>query len=91
MAPYKQFIEEGHVTDMSPIGWSTDKLKRVARSSLSAEIQHACNTDDEVVAAPLHWSEINGYHSTKQNVTDAVQATHGISDGVTATFSWLTV
>ena len=46
MAPYKQFIE-GHMTDMSLIGWSTNKLKRVARTSLSAEIQQARNTDDE--------------------------------------------
>ena len=74
IAPYRQFIE-GHMTDMSLIGWSTNKLKRVARSSLSAEIQQACNTDDELFAARLLWSETNGYHVTKHNVTDAVKAT----------------
>ena len=77
MAPYRQLIE-GHVTDLSLIGWSTNKLKRVARSSLSAEIQRACNTDDELSAARLLWSEINGYQVTKHNVTDAVRATPGI-------------
>ena len=58
MAPYKQFIE-GQITNLSLNGWSTNKLKRVAKSSLSAEIQQACNTDDEF-AARLLWSEING-------------------------------
>ena len=60
------------------IGQSTNKLKRVARSSLSVEIQQACNTDDALFAARLLWSEIHGYQATKQNVTDAVNATHGI-------------
>ena len=41
------------MTDVSHIDWSTNKLKRVARSSLSAEIQHACNTDDELFAVRL--------------------------------------
>ena len=35
-------------------------------------------TDDELFAARLLWSEINGYHVTKLNVTDAVKATPGI-------------
>ena len=61
MAPYRQFIK-GHMTDMTLIGWSTNNLTRVARSSLSAEIQHACNTGDELFAARLLWSETNGYH-----------------------------
>ena len=77
MAPYRQLIE-GHVTDLSLIGWSTNKLKRDARSSMSAEIQRACNTDDELFAARLLWSEINWYHVTEHNVTDAVKATPGI-------------
>ena len=63
---------------MSLIGWSTTKLKRVARSSLSAAIQQACNTDDESFAARLPWSEINGCQVMNQNVTDAVKATLGI-------------
>ena len=77
VAPYTQCIER-HITDMSLIGWFTNKLNRVARSSLSAEIQQACNTDDELFAARLLRSEINGYQVTKQNVTDAVKATPGI-------------
>ena len=63
---------------MSLIGWSTNKLKRVAKSSRSAEIQQACNTDDEFFAARLLWSEINGYQVARHNATDAVKATRGI-------------
>ena len=77
LALYKQFFE-GHMIDMSLSGWSTTKQERVPRSSLSAEIQQACNTDDEVFAARLLWSEINGYQVTKQNVTDAAKETPGI-------------
>ena len=46
LEPCKQVIE-GHMTDMSLIGWSTNKLQRVARISLSAEI------GDELFAARL--------------------------------------
>ena len=77
MAPYRQFIE-CHMTDMSLIGWSTNKLERVARSSLSAEIQQACITDDELFAASPLWGEINGYQLTTHNVADAAKATPGI-------------
>ena len=52
MALYGPFIE-GHMIDTALIGWSTDTLKRVGRSSLSGDIQQACNTDDEVFAARL--------------------------------------
>ena len=47
----------------------------MARSSLSADIQQACNTDDYF---RLLWSEINAYQLPKQHVTDAVKATLGI-------------
>ena len=64
MAPYKQLIE-GHMTDMSLIGSSTNRLKRVARSSRSAEVQQACNVDDEFFfTARLLRSETNGYRVT---------------------------
>ena len=78
VAPYRQSIQN-HMTDMSFMGWSTKKkLKRVARSSLSAEIQQACNSDHELFATRLFWSEFNGCQVTKRNVTDAVKATPGL-------------
>ena len=43
MAPNGLTIE-GYITGMSMIGWSTNKLERVAQSSLSAEIQQATPT-----------------------------------------------
>ena len=69
---------EGHMTDMRSIGWPTKKLKRVALSPSSAEIQQACNTEDDVFAARLLWRELNGHAVTTRNVTEAVEATPGI-------------
>ena len=67
------------MTDMSLIGLSTNKLKACGEEfTLGAEIQQACNTDDELFAARLLWSEINGYQVSKQSVTDASKATPGI-------------
>ena len=63
---------------MTLIVWTTNHFKRVARSSLGAEIQQACNTDDELFAARPLWSEINRYQLTKHNVTDAAKSTPGI-------------
>ena len=54
MAPYGSFTE-GHMTSMSLIGGSTNKLKPVARSFLSTDIQEACSTE---VQQRLLWSEL---------------------------------
>ena len=71
-APHGPFIE-GHVADMSFVGWLSNILKRAARSSSSADTQQACNTNDEVLAAQLLRSEPNGHTSKKHNVTDAMK------------------
>ena len=72
MAPYRPF-NEGHMTDTSLVGWSTNKPKRVARSSVSAEIQQACNTDRGVFPARQLCSCVNGNTVTKHSVTEAVK------------------
>ena len=66
------------MTDMTLTVWTTTHFKRVARSSLGAEIQQACNTDDELFAARPLWSDIHGCQLTKHNVTDAAKSTPGI-------------
>ena len=74
---YKSFLS-GAWTDLSLIGWSTNRLKRVARSSLAAEIQQIVNTDDEVYVARLLWSELHGVIPERSDVVSAVVRTPGI-------------
>ena len=64
--------------DSTDIDWSTNKLKRVARNSLCAEIQQACNTDDELYTARLLRAEINGMSATRGHETEAVKQIPGI-------------
>ena len=102
MAPYKQFIE-GHMIYVSLIGWSTNKLKRLARSSLSAGIQQACNTSNHCCrrergvrcVTEQQFDSSGADRKTKCNRTAGTQRqwknTTRIFGGVTATFSWLTV
>jgi hypothetical protein len=49
--------KRGHITVVS---WSTNKLKRVARSSMAAEIQALANSEDELHLTRLAWAEFNG-------------------------------
>lgn len=42
-------------------------MRRVARSSPAAEIQQAVNTNDEIFAARLLWSELNGETPERTN------------------------
>jgi hypothetical protein len=49
--------ERGHVTIVS---WGTNKLKRVARSSMAAEMQALANAEDELHLCRLAWLEFNG-------------------------------
>ena len=73
-------VQDGlHNSSSTALGLTEKRsvIECVASTALRAEIQQACNIDDELFAARLLWSEINGYHATKQNVTDAAKATPG--------------
>jgi len=62
-------------TDMSLVAWGTGKLPRVARSSLSAEVQQACIAEEETFLVRLMWAEINGVDSmTADDIVNAVPA-----------------
>ena len=50
--------KRGHVTVIS---WGTNKLKRVAKSSMSAELQALANAEDELHLCRLAWAEFNGF------------------------------
>ena len=49
--------QRGHV---SVVSWGTNKLKRVARSSMAAEMQALANAEDELHLCRLAWLEFNG-------------------------------
>ena len=49
--------KRGHV---SVVSWGTNKLKRVARSSMAAEMQALANAEDELHLCRLAWLEFNG-------------------------------
>ena len=49
--------ERGHV---SIVSWGTNKLKRVARSSMSAELQALAIAEDELHLCRLAWAEFSG-------------------------------
>ena len=45
---------------LNPIGWKSAKLSRVARSSLSAEVQSLADLEQEMMLARLTWCELLG-------------------------------
>ena len=49
--------ERGHI---SIVTWSTNKLRRVARSSMAAEMQALANAEDELHLCRMAWAEFNG-------------------------------
>jgi len=55
-----QDVVEGRRGHLTMVSWGTNKLKRVARSSLSAEVQNLSNTEDELHLVRAAWHEISG-------------------------------
>ena len=66
--------KRGHV---SVISWGTNKLKRVAKSSMSAEMQALANTEDELHLCRLCWAEFNGLEISLSQIEDAVRQVPG--------------
>jgi hypothetical protein len=58
----------GHVTIVT---WSSNKLRRVARSSMAAEMQALANAEDQLHLCRLAWAEFSGEH-VDLNEIDAV-------------------
>ena len=53
-------VLDGNRGHVSIISWGTNKLKRVARSSMAAEMQALANAEDELHLCRLAWLEFNG-------------------------------
>jgi hypothetical protein len=66
--------KRGHV---SIISWGTNKLKRVAKSSMSAELQALANTEDELHLCRLCWAEFNGHQFNMNEIDAAVRKVPG--------------
>ena len=62
--------KRGHVTVVS---WSTNKLRRVARSSMAAEMQALANSEDELHLCRLAWLEFNGVAVDLNHIDEALQ------------------
>ena len=67
-------VLEGKREHVTIVSWSTNKLKRVARSSLAAEVQALANAEDELHLTRLAWAEMNGANIDLNDV-DSVIAT----------------
>ena len=66
--------ERGHV---SIVSWGTNKLKRVARSSMSAELQALANAEDELHLCRLAWAEFTGKDIDLNQVDEIVKQVPG--------------
>ena len=66
--------KRGHV---SVVSWNTNKLRRVARSSMAAEMQALANAEDELHLCRLAWLEFNGFEVDLNQVDEALQNISG--------------
>ena len=67
--------ERGHITIIT---WGTNKLRRVARSSMAAEMQALANAEDELHLCRIAWAEFNGISvnlNTPEKVLENVPGT----------------
>lgn len=53
-------ILDGHPSKICPVSWKSGKLPRVARSSLSAEIQAFSIAEEELMMVRIQWLEMCG-------------------------------
>jgi hypothetical protein len=63
--------------DVSIVSWSTNKLKRVARSSMAAEMQALANAEDELHLCRLAWLEFNGMKVDLNHIDEALHEVSG--------------
>ena len=70
-------VLEGKRDHVTIVSWSTNKLKRVARSSLAAEVQALANTEDELHLTRLTWAEFNGARIDLNHVDEIISSIPG--------------
>lgn len=52
---------QGKATALNLISWKSGRLRRIARSSLSAEVQAFSEAEEELMFARLQWAEMCGF------------------------------
>jgi len=62
---------------VSIVSWGTNKLKRVARSSMAAEMQALANAEDELHLCRLAWLEFNGRQVDLNRVNECLHEIPG--------------
>ena len=70
-------VLEGVQEHVSVVSWSTNKLKRVARSSMAAEMQALANAEDELHLCRLAWLEFNGKRVDLNHVDEVLHEISG--------------
>ena len=68
---------EGKLGHHTIIGWSSNKLKRVARSSLAAEVQAMVNGEDELHLCRACWAEFQGHDLDLENPEETIMKVPG--------------
>ena len=71
-------ISLGRPSKLNPIAWKAGRLPRVARSSLSAEIQAFSVAEEELMYTRLQWLEMIGYDVPLNHPTSILRHSPGI-------------
>ena len=73
----KQLLQ-GHEEAVSLISWKSGRVPRVAKSSLSVEVQSCTEGDQEQMFCRLQWAELNGWPVLRQAWQDVVKHVPGV-------------
>ena len=71
-------IVKSQACPMNMISWKSGRLPRIARSSLSAEIQAFSIAEEELMYVRLQWSEMMGYSIPYRNPGELLRKTTGV-------------
>ncbi|CAK9003098.1 Gag-Pol polyprotein, partial [Durusdinium trenchii] len=71
-------LREGKKARVNFVGWKTFKLKRIARSSLAAEVQAFSEAEEELMFTRLQWGEMLGHDLDPRSPEDVLVRVPGI-------------
>ena len=70
-------ILDGDKTHVTMVSWNSNKLRRVARSSLAAEVQAMSNSEDELHLVRGAWAEFNGGEFNLEDPDETIRQVPG--------------
>ena len=71
-------IMHGQPAVINPISWKAGRLPRVARSSLSAEVQAMSIAEEELMYVRLQWLEMIGHELPRSDLAQVIKSSPGI-------------